>query len=455
MDKRHQKIIFITLAIVSFVATYIAAAFNIALPTIGRELGMERGELPWIGGIFALTTAVLLVPFGRLADLYGKKKIFLSGLAVLVIFSGLASLSAGSGWMFVTAAIGGIGTAMCFSNVAAILTETFDQSVRGRILGGNVAVAYIGASGGPFLGGLITQYLGWRAVFWTMLPLLVVGLYLAWRYLPERVPIQRGRYDRKGSLLYVCGLALLILGISCLSKSFGIFLIAGGVIVLYFFVRFERTSDSPLIDLSVFGNRVFTLSNLASFIHYGTTYSTALLLSMFLQDQGIKALTASMAGLVLFAQPLTQIIFSPIAGRLSDRMEPRWLASSGMAVTALCLLALAFIKPQTSIITLTAILLIMGAGFSFFVAPNNNAIMSAIQTARFGLASGVMATGRILGMSLSLAITTMLLDCSGAGIASTVEFMHGFQQCFIVFSFLAVAGIAASLARGSRRTADN
>lgn len=450
MDKSSQNKIFISVTIASFIATYIAAAFNIALPAIGRELEMASNQLPWIAGLFALTTAVLLVPFGRLADIYGKKKIFVSGLGFLLLFAVMASLCTSSGWMFVTAVFGGIGTAMCFSNVAAILTESFDQSERGRILGGNVAVAYVGASGGPFLGGLITQYLGWRAVFWTMLPLIAVGLFLAWRYLPDRKPEHRSSYDSKGSMLYVLGLALFILGISYLSKFSGICLLVGGLFVLYLFVRFERRLESPLIQLSVFKNRVFTLSNLASLIHYGTTYATSLLLSMFLQDQGMKAMTASMAGLVLFAQPFTQIIFSPIAGRLSDKMEPRWLASSGMAVTCLCLLALSFVNPHTEIITLVAILLIMGTGFSFFVAPNNNAIMSSIPTGQYGLASGVMATGRILGMSLSLATTTMLLNRSGTGVVSTLEFMHGFQLCFITFSILAMVGIAASLARGSR-----
>ncbi len=136
---------------------------------------------------------------------------------------------------------------------------------------------------------------------------------------------------------------------------------------------------------------------------------------------------------------------------LSDRMEPRWLASSGMAVTALCLLALGFINPHTNIITLVAILLIIGTGFSFFVAPNKNAIMSSIPAGQYGLASGVMATGRILGISLSLATTTMLLNRSGTGVASTLQFMYGFQQCFVTFALLAAIGIACSLARGSRK----
>ncbi len=450
MDKSVQKYIFIAVTIASFVTTYIAAAFNIALPAIGQELAMARNQLPLIAGIFSLTTAVLLVPFGRLSDLYGKKRVFLSGLVFLLLFAGLASLSNSNWWMFATSVVGGIGTAMCFSNVAAILTESFDQSERGKILGSNVAVAYVGASGGPFLGGIITQYLGWRAVFWTMLPLIALGMFLAWRYLPAGKPLQQSRFDRQGTLLYVLGLALFIVGISYLSKPWGIGLLLAGPIVLYLFARYERQLDSPLIQLAVFKNRVFSLSNLASLIHYGTTYATSLLLSMYLQDQGIKALTASMAGLVLFAQPFTQIIFSPIAGKLSDRLEPRWLASAGMTVTCLCLLSLGFIKPHTEIMLLVLILLIMGTGFSFFVAPNNNAIMSSLPAGQYGLASGVMATGRILGMSLSLATTTMLLNRSGTGIASTLEFMNGFQQCFITFAILALVGIAASLARGPK-----
>lgn len=449
LEQKMRNTIFIAVTAVSFITTYIAAAFNIALPAIGRDLAMDSSQLPWIAGVFSLTMAVLLVPFGRIADLYGKKKVFITGIAVLMVFSVLVALADGKWWILINSIIGGIGTAMCFSNVAAILSESFPVSDRGRILGSNVAVAYVGASGGPFLGGLITQYLGWRAVFWTMLPVLAIGFFLAWRSMPAGQPKKEVKFDGGGTMLYVLGLALVILGISSLTESYGPWMIAGGAATLAIFVWFERRLKNPLIHLEVFSNRVFSLSNLASLIHYGTTYATALLLSMYLQDHGIKGLTASLAGLVLLAQPLMQIIFSPIAGRLSDRLEPRWLASSGMAVTALCLFALSRVQVDTGLTVIILILLVMGTGFSFFVAPNNNAIMSSLSAEKYGLASGVMATGRILGMSLSLATTTVILNhtVTGGGGAS-LGFMNGFHYCFLAFSLLAIIGIAASLSRG-------
>ncbi|MEN6350430.1 MAG: MFS transporter [Syntrophomonas sp.] len=451
MGSLNRKWIFIAVTIVSFGVNYLATSLTIALPVLGKDLLIPRNQLTWITGIFALTTAVSLVPFGKMADIYGKKKVFISGLVVWVIFCIMAALCTNLGMMLVTVAFGGLGTAMCYSTIAAILTESFDQSERGRVLGGNLAVAYLGTSGGPFIGGIITQYLGWRAIFWTPLPTIVIALFLTLRFLPNTPSQQRVNFDRKGTLFYVSGLALFIIGVSYLGKSWSIAMLVLAFFLVYIFTRLEHAADHPLIHLEVFKNRVFTLSNLASLIHFGTTYATSLLLSMYLQDQGIKALSASIAGLILVAQPFTQIIFSPVAGRLSDRMEPRWLASSGMLVTALCLGALSFVQIHTDLFSIIIILLIMGTGFSFFVAPNNNAIMGSLPASQYGLASGVMATCRILGMSLSLAATTMILNKSGTAVNSSQGFMYGFQNCFITFSLCALIGIAASLARGSQK----
>lgn len=451
MGSPNRKWIFIAVTIASFGVNYLATSLNIALPVLGQDLLIPRNHLSWVTGVFALTTAVSLVPFGKLADIYGKKTVFVLGLVVWVIFCVIAPFCTNLGLILAAVAFGGLGTAMCYSTVAAILSESFDQSERGRVLGGNLAVAYLGTSGGPFIGGMITQYLGWRAIFWTSLPIIVIALCLAWYFLSNTASEERTDFDGRGALFYVSGLAMFIMGVSYLGKSWGIAMLVVAFALMLVFVRLERLADHPLIYLEVFKNRVFTLSNLASLIHFGTTYATSLLLSMYLQDQAMKALSAAMAGLVLLAQPLTQIIFSPLAGRLSDKLEHRWLASSGMLVTALCLGALSFVQINTDLRIIIMILLIMGTGFSFFVAPNNNAIMGSLPAGQYGLASGVMATCRILGMSLSLAATTMMLNRYEIGVNSTLGFMHSFQQCFGAFSLLAFIGIAASLARGSKR----
>lgn len=451
LNKSSKQHIFIAVTCASFLATYIGSALNVALPEVGIDLGMSRGELSYLVTLYLLSSAVLLVPFGKLSDLYGKKRIFLGGMIVFMVYCIMAA-SAFAGWfLLLSSVIGGIATAMFYSNIVAILAEVFPPMERGRALGINVAVAYIGLSTGPFIGGMMTHHWGWRSIFIVAFPLAVAGLILGLKSLPaSRKPDESKSFDLFGSVIYVTVLALLIVGLSFLPGNKGIILTVVALVLMVIFFRFEKRQENAVLALEIFSNRVFSLSNLAALIHYGTTFATAFLLSMYLQDKGIKGMEPSQAGLILLAQPLMQAVFSPIAGSLSDRHDPRWLASFGMAVTASCLFAFSLLHTGSALFTIVVILMVMGSGFAFFVAPNNNAIVSSVGAEQYGLASGILATGRILGMSLSMAITTMILNLMSGNNASSQAFLGGFHICFRVFAIFALFGIAASLARGKK-----
>lgn len=411
---------------------------------------MSSEQLAFVTMLFGLTTAVFLVPFGRISDIAGRKKIFLLGVALFMIYCILSSMIS-QAWMFYPAVLlGGIGSAMCFSNVLSILSAHFPAEERGKILGMNVAAAYVGSSTGPLLGGFITHYFGWRGVFISLVPLILLCLAAGIKAIPHDETFKRQPFDIPGSLAWCASISLFIIGISSLGSSHGIPLLGAGIVALLVFLRLEKTRSHPLVDLGLFSNRVFSMSNLAALIHYGATYSVILMVSMYLQDPGIKAMDASMAGLVLLTQPALQVLCAPLAGSLSDRLPGRWLATGGMTLTMLGLLGLQFVRIDTSLEILVLILAGMGIGYAFFAAPNNNIVMSSVSSQDYGIASGMLATSRIMGMSISLAISTMILTFVAGTVAggSSEGFMHGFTLCFQFFTVLSLFGIGASMARG-------
>jgi MFS family permease len=350
----------------------------------------------------------------------------------------------------------GIGAAMVFGTGIALLTSVYPKDERGKVLGINVAAVYVGLSAGPFIGGVITEQLGWRWVFLTIVPLgmMVIGLVL-WRLKGDISGAKGERFDLPGAVLYSLTITAVLLGFSTLPDSSGIALIIAGVLggVLFFF--WGTWVKSAILDVKLFlHNRVFAYSNLAALINYSATFAVAFLLSLYLQY--VKGMSPQGAGLVILVQPILQATFSPLAGRLSDRVEPQLVASSGMAVTTLGLALLVFLSPGTELATVALALCLLGIGFALFSSPNTNAVMSSVEARHYGVASGTVGTMRLLGQVFSMGIATMLFAVfiGRAQITPGVhaEFMDAAGIAFSIFTVLCFLGIFASMARGKMRS---
>ncbi|MEI7437597.1 MAG: MFS transporter, partial [bacterium] len=362
----------------AFQVAFLNSSVNVALPAIGREFDMHAITLSWVAMAMILTSAVFVVPFGRIADIYGRKRFMIWGTGLFTLGSLACALSINTGTLLAARALQGIGTAMIFGTGVAILTSVFPPEKRGKALGYNVAAVYMGLSAGPFMGGLLTGYLGWRALFWINVPLglLVLGLLLT-RLNGEWNDARGERFDVGGSLLFGSMVVCIMYGLSIVPALAAFLLIALGLALLTGFVIFESRQRNPVLDVQLFRkNTAFAFSNLAAFINYSAAFTVSFLLSLYLQY--VKGLTPLQAGLVLMAQPVVMGIFSPIAGRLSDRIEPAVLASAGMALTTLGLTLMGFIDGDTSLLFIIAVLLFIGAGFALFSSPNTNAIMTSI-----------------------------------------------------------------------------
>ncbi len=450
---RRAALIAATLA--SFLTPFMDSAINIALPAISREFAMDAILLSWVRTAYLLATAMFLVPLSKVADIHGRKRVFTCGAAVFTGAALLAGLSTSSAMLIGARVVQGVGSAMIFGTGVAILTSAFPPGERGRVLGINVAATYLGLSIGPFLGGILTEQLGWRSIFFTVVPLgLLVITFVVWRLQGEWAEAQGETFDLVGSILYALGLVALMYGFSRLPGMAGAGLILAGVGGLALFIAWELTVRNPVLSIQLLiRNRPFAFSNLAALINYSATAAVAFLLSLYLQN--IKGLSPQEAGLVLITQPLMMATFSPVSGRLSDRIEPRIIASAGMGVTAVGLGLLILIGPTTPIWTIVARLALLGFGFALFSSPNTNAIMSSVERRFYGIASGMVGTMRLMGQMLSMGIATLLfalyIGRVEIGPENYSQFLTSTTVAFAIFALLCAGGVFASLIRGNIR----
>ena len=447
--------ILVVATVASFLTPFMGSAVNIALPSIGQEFDMDAVLLSWVATSYLLAAAMFLVPLGRLADLIGRKRVFLWGMAVITVLTVALGLSV-SGWMVVILRFfQGIGAAMIFGTGIALLTAVYPREQRGTVLGINVAAVYAGLSVGPFLGGAITELLGWRWVFLSIAPmgLLVIGLVL-WRVKGDLAGSRGERFDLHGTVLYSLAITLVLLGFSTLPGTTGSALIAAGCLAAFLFVFWGSWVKHPVLDVNLFRrNRVFAYSNLAALIHYSATFAIAFLLSLYLQY--VKGMSPQDAGAVILVQPFMMMLFSPLTGRLSDLVEPRVVATIGMTITTAGLAGLAFLRADTDIWLIIWALTVIGIGYAFFSSPNTNAVMSSVDARTYGVASGTVGTMRLLGQVFSMGIATVLFAVliGREQIVPSLhdEFMTAVNVAFAIFTVLCLLGIPASMARGSLR----
>ena len=439
----------------SFLTPFAATSVNIALPSIGREFTMNAILLSWVPTAYLLSAAMFLVPFGRIADIYGRKKIFIYGIAVFTLGALLSGLARSATMLILFRTVQGFGASMIFGTAVAIVTSIFVEGERGKALGINVASVYLGQALGPFIGGFLTEHLGWRSIFLVMVPLGIFILVTILVALKQEWAGARGeRFDWVGSFIYSLTLVAIMYGFSLLPRITGGAIIAVGGCGLIAFILWELRERSPVLNINLFrGNRIFAFSNLAALVNYSATFAITFLLSLFLQY--IKGYMPLHAGSILVFQPATQAILSPFAGRLSDRIEPQIVASIGMSLTTTGLLLLVFLKEETSLAYIIACLLLLGFGFALFSSPNTNAIMSSVEKRFYGVASGTTATMRVIGQMLSMGIATLIFAVYIGPVqinaASHPLFLKSLEAAFAVFAILCFGGIFASLARGRLR----
>lgn len=305
------------------------------------------------------------------------------------------------------------------------------------------------------MGGLLTQHLGWRSIFFVNVPLgLAVIAAVLWKLKGEWAESRGEKFDISGCIIYSLALVALMYGLSLLPAVSRVWLIVIGISGIVAFVRWEMRLENPVLNVSLFrDNIVFAFSNLTALIHYSATFAVAFFLSLYLQC--IKGFSPGYAGLVLISQPVVMAILSPVAGKLSDKIEPRLVASTGMALTAAGLGMLAFLNEETMLEFIIAGLIVIGFGAALFSSPNTNAVMSSVDKKFYGIASATLATVRQIGQMFSMGIAMVLLAIHMGRVQITPEcyqlFLGSMKIAFIIFAVLCFGGVFTSLARGKIR----
>jgi EmrB/QacA subfamily drug resistance transporter len=450
---RQAALVVATLS--AFMTPFMGSSINIALPSIAEEFGIDAVLLSWIPSSYLLATAVCLVPFGRLADIYGRKRIFGLGMVAFSLSSLLCAASFSTPMLICFRVFQGVGGAMIFSTGVAILTSVFPPQERGKVLGFNVAAVYTGLSLGPVLGGVLTHYFTWRSIFLLNIPFgIVIICLLLLKMKVEWAEAKGEKFDFIGAAIYGVAILGVIYGLSLLPSLRSLLYLIIGSLALFVFVKRALKVKGPVFDLHLFmTNRVFAFSNLTALINYSGVFALTFLLSLYLQH--IKGLGAQGAGLILISQPIVMALCSLFAGRLSDKIEPRIVASAGMALITFGLLLLVFLAPDSGMGFIIGAQVVLGLGFGLFSSPNTNAIMGSVERKFYGLASGSVATMRVLGMMISMAVATLTFSVFLGRVQITPEhydsFMKAVKAAFIVFSLLCFGGIFTSLVRGKVR----
>lgn len=441
LDSRSNALVIALLA--SFITPFVASSINIALPVIGRDLGINVLILGWLPTIYLLSLAIFLIPVSRLADIYGRKKIFTWGIVIYTISSFCAGFSVNGEMLLLFRVIQGIGSAMIFGNLTAIVAAAFPILERGKALGVALTGAYLGLFLGPSLGGFLTQNLGWQSIFFFNVPLGIFCAYSASNIKKEWKHAQGQQFDLYGALILASSLVFFMVGLSLLPEIQAIILLFLGIVCGVLFYYFQAGNESPLFEVGLLKNRGFSWNSMAALIAYTAAYPLIFLLSLYLQYA--LALSPQNAGIILSAQPMVIAALSPFTGRLSDQKNPNLVAAGGMGFIILSLILLLVVSRIGSIYLILGGMVLLGLGFALFSTPNMNMVMSSVQEEFLGAAAATMSSvrviGQMLGMAISLFFINLYIGTADIKADNLPLFLEAMQFSFIIFAILCLVGL--------------
>lgn len=444
--------------ITAFISTFMGSSLNLSIPSIEHYFAVNAATINWVISAYTIAVAAMSLPLGKLADIKGRRKVFLTGIGGFGVSSILCIFSVNIEMLIFLRSLQGMCAAMMFSTNNAILISSFPHSVQGKVLGMSVSATYVGLMMGPVLGGILNNSFGWKSIFITASIIAVTAFIVSFKNIPVKVQEKKKVSDLSGVVLYIAAIGLSLYGVTNMTVSDSAKVIfAVGVGTIVFFFLHESRTENPVLKVSMFTqSRVFTLSNLAALLNYSATFAISYSVSLYLQL--VKGFPSNKAGMILIAMPAVQALLSPIMGSLSDRIAPYKLASTGMGFCALALFMLSRVSTDTHLAFIILPLLTAGFGFSMFSSPNNNAIMNCVEQKDYGVANSIIATMRTYGQSLGIGglniITGIVLGTASLEEAAIDDIVRLIRTAFGVFIWVCMLGLAFSLARNGEKKAE-
>lgn len=450
VDKKTARRLFLAVMITSFMGPFSAAGINVAIPAIGAEFTASATDLSRVVFLYLLGSAIFVLPAGKIADIYGRRRIYDLGTWLLTISTFLCAFAPSIDILNGLRFLQGVVMALIFGPGMALLVSSHPAGERGKVIGYSAAATYSGMSMGPVCCGFLCELLDWRGIFILMGVVIAVSALLMRGIKHEWYGDKGAKIDVKGSLCYLVAAPMLLYGLTeATDGNLGLMMMAAGLAGFLLFAFIELKVQHPCLEFRMFkGNPVLLFSNLASMLHYSSTFALSFLMSLYLQV--VMGYSASAAGGILLFQPVVMALLSPKAGALSDRIPPGKVATVGMFMTASGLGGMSLLTKDTPLIMVIGLLMWIGLGFALFSSPNNNAIMGSVPQKYYGAASSLIATMRLFGQSMSMAIVTMVMSmmqvASLTG-ADNIHLLPAIQRAFMVFAIISVAGIFMSAVR--------
>jgi EmrB/QacA subfamily drug resistance transporter len=420
---------------------------NTVLPVMQNSFASNVATVEWVVTIYLLILSGLLLPFGRLGDLRGHKNVYIWGFGIFAASSALCGAAATPEMLILFRGIQAIGAAMLASNAPAILTGTFPGEMRGKALGLTSMMTYIGLTVGPSFGGWVAKAFSWRSVFYINVPVGALALILSLTFIPKVSGAENGkRFDLPGGMIFLAGLTALLLGLNKGADwgwlSFPVLgLLAGASLLITIFIVFEHRATTPMLDLSLFKIPLFSAATISALLNYVCVYTITFLMPFYL-IQG-RGLNPAQAGLLLTAQPIIMAIAAPISGAFSDRTGSRLPGMIGMTFLAIGLFLLASLGASTSMLFAILALAVAGLGTGTFISPNTSALMGSAPRQRQGIASGVQAAARNVGMVLGIGLSGAIFTTHLA--QNKPEALYrGIDMGFLAAGGIAVLGVIVS-----------
>jgi MFS family permease len=457
-EKKVRNTALLVVALGSFLIPFMGSSLNIALPIIQKELAVNIILLSWIPTVFVLANAAFILPFGRLGDIFGRKRIFTYGVFVYTLASFLAGLSSSGIFLIIFSFMQGIGCSMIFASGVALLSSVYPSNQRGEALGIYVTAVYIGLFLGPLLGGFLAQNFGWRSIFLFNVPFGLLLLALIRLRLPGEWRGSAGdKFELKGSIIYSLSIVAILYGFSTFHNDLGRLILIAGVAGLSLFVLNEKRSLNPILRLSIFRSRVSSLSALALLLMNIATTALWALLSLYFQD--ILSLGPQVTALIISVEPLMVALLSTPVGRFSDRIENRIFSVVGMVVTTIGLLILSQLSTSTSIGIPIAGLILVGIGLGLFSSPTTNKFIGSVEGRDYGMGSATLSTMIYAGQTFSLGIM-LYIFASYLGNVQIIpsnfsQFLFSLKTAFLVFAVVSGVGVVISLLIGGKEVNKN
>ena len=458
ISKKQQYLILLATSLGVLMNPLLASMIILALPNIGTEFLVSARDLGWMSTAYILSNAICLVPGAWVVDKVGYRKSFIAGTIIVAVTCLFAVFAPNYPVLLASRIVSGLGVSLLMITSLAILSRIFPKEKRGFVIGINTTMVYVGLTLGPFLGGILTETLGWKSLFLLMGPLVFFSGILLFVCMKTEFTIPVKKFDFVGAILYAVSMFLLMYGLSTITDAGSVFLAGAGLILFAIFVWYELRNTHPLLHVRLFfENKRFARSSYAALLNYAAVYAVTYMVSLYLQSIG--HLNAAEAGMIMLFQPLLQVIATPIAGKISDKVDAKYLVTAGMILTIFGLVFLSGLGlSMTNVagyIMITQVFI--GLGAALFSAPNTSTIMSSVSPAEYSMASSVVSVVRQVGMLISMAVCMAAISFFVGGTDMLgpdmyAQFVEALRVSMLISAGLAVVGVFFSWFRGQAST---